>query len=162
MCFLWPRRPQFKKGVIFRVLQFFFFLNLAAGDLLELLAALLQLPEGHGKGRRREGTHSPLPLLLEGLLVRDDPELPDCHLVGYYRGCVHRNIIPMKPSVSGHHCRPLLFENSQECSEGLNDVVSINHSPLESVVCVNEALRIEEGQHHLHFLMAWTSALIGL
>ncbi len=70
----------------------------------------------------------------------DDPELPDCHLVGHYGGGVHGNIIPMKPSVSGYHRRPLQFENSQDSSEGLNDVIGIDHSPLESFVCVNEAL----------------------
>ena len=50
-------------------MYFWLFLNIASDDTKSLFAALISPPEGGGGGSGGDGVATPLPLLLEGLLV---------------------------------------------------------------------------------------------
>jgi hypothetical protein len=50
-------------------MYFWLFLNIASDDTKSLFAALISPPEGGGGGSGVDGVATPLPLLLEGLLV---------------------------------------------------------------------------------------------
>lgn len=145
--------------------------------------------KAHGEVFCQKGSNRPVPLLPEGLLdecfavqlplepqeeekvsqhqIRRIRQIlnylgpPGYHQVGHHGGGVHRCIVPIKPPVPGGRCRYLLLQNPQEASQDLNDVCSVVGFPSGHKVCLDKALRIEESQYHLIFLVAWTLDLIG-
>jgi len=165
---IWPNRYgvcplNFRKSVIkkrYEIDKFLFlhFLNIVSADVNTLLAAPVPLLEGVGEVRRRQGPHSPLPLLLEGLggqglasqhtfhlreqkevgggqirrigRVFNDLDTPGSKPILDNGGRMDRGIIPMQILVLLSRYGPLLLENPHEPAQGLHDVVGIDRGPL--------------------------------
>ncbi len=72
-----------------------------------------------------------------------------------------RGVVPVQEPFLGRHNRPLRLENLKKSSQGLLDVFGVHGFSLGDLVRVDDALRVEEDEHHLLGPVAWTLAFLG-
>ncbi len=154
----WNWTTPIKEEVMVKAFCIYIFLHIAAGDLYMHFSQCSYY-------RLKTGVKSAAELVLTAPLpppflrvawmrvpcqhqnpqirrVLNDLELPGHHSVGYHGGGLHRGIVPVKPLFTGCYRWHLLLPKPQESSEGLNDVLGINHCPPWHVVGLDKASTI--------------------